>query len=256
MNPFETFTDEDITERLSVPMIIDAFWANEYGSEVPLITREVGCSLMYLVRKYGPIIPHDLLLQAVHEHTELSKSTVAPFIPNAVDMNMITVVTPDADERQRLYGFVKSQKSKILRASKAPAYAAALAMEQAKNPTDTEHGKTAANAPYYRHIFNRINTINEVIVKKLEKPKKRLGWVIVAALSASIVAGAGSAYERRDQQSSVIAAGAGSSYERRDRLNAAIVAAAQSYNERRDRQSNSTPCIACFQVASWSTGHT
>ena len=73
MNPFETFTDEDITERLSVPMIIDAFWANEYGSEVPLITREVGCSLMYLVRKYGPMIPHDLLLQAVHEHTELSK---------------------------------------------------------------------------------------------------------------------------------------------------------------------------------------
>jgi DNA-binding MarR family transcriptional regulator len=195
MNPFESFTDEEITQRLSVPMIVDAFWAHEYGAEVPPITREVGCSLMYLVRKYGKVIPHDVLLQAVAEHTELSKSTVGPFFASALKLDMVTVVKPDADERQRLYGFTRTQKRKILRASNAPAYAAALAMEQAKEPSNTEYGKSDANAPYYRHIFNRINKTNEVIVKKLEKLRKRLLWVIIVTFSATVVTG-GYVYER------------------------------------------------------------
>jgi hypothetical protein len=182
MDSFETFTDEEITTRLSVPMIIDAFWAHEYGREVSPITREVGRSLMYLVRKYGKVIPHSLLLAAVEEHAEVSKSTIAPFIDYAVDADMISVVVPAADERQRLYGFSKNQRSKILRATNAAAYAAALGMEQAKDPTNVEHGKTAANTPYYRHIFNRINNPNEAIVKKLAKLRKRLAWTVVAAL--------------------------------------------------------------------------
>jgi hypothetical protein len=185
MNSFETFTDEEITTRLSVPMIVDAYWAHEYGREVSPVTREVGCSLMYLVRKYGKVIPYSLLLASVEENTEISKSTIAPFIDYAVDADMISVVVPAADERQRLYGFNKIQKQKILRASNAAAYAAALAMEQAKDPANVERGKTAANAPYYRHIFNRINNTNEAVVKKLTKLRRRLGWAIVAALCIS-----------------------------------------------------------------------
>jgi DNA-binding MarR family transcriptional regulator len=201
MTPFESFTDAEITARLSIPMIVDAFWTKEYGLEVEegdqqeeidrkqavsWITREVGCSLMYLVRKYGALIPHWLLLQAVSEHTDLSESTIGPFIKDAEKRDMITIVTPETDGRERLYGFTAEQKKKILRASAAVAYAAALAMEQAKQPTNTEFGKTSQNESYYRHIFNRINTTNEAIMKKLAKLQKRLAWVIPAAIGLAL----------------------------------------------------------------------
>lgn len=186
MQPFENFTDSEITTCLSIPLIVDALWEKEYGCEVPPVTREVGCSLMYLVKKYGDLVPHSLLLMSVAEHTELSESTVGPFIPTAEKLGMITVVIPEADARQRLYGFTAVQKRKILRAAKAPAYAAALAMEQAKQPTNTEFGKTTDNASYYRHIFTRINTPNEAIVNKLAKLRQRLSWMIVTAIGIAI----------------------------------------------------------------------
>jgi len=185
--PFEKFSDEEITPRLSVPMIVDAFWESEYNIEVSPVTREVGCALMYLVRKYGPVVPHDLLLQAVSEHTELSKSTIGPFIKNAVSINMITAVKPDEDTRHCLYGFVGDQKKKILRASNAPAYAASLALEQAKDPANTEFGKTPQNASYYRHIFTRINSKNEAIMNKLEKLRRRIAWIIIVATGVALV---------------------------------------------------------------------
>jgi DNA-binding MarR family transcriptional regulator len=186
MTPFENFTDEEITARLSIPMIVDAFWEKEYGGEVPPIAREVGSTLMYLVRKYGNLIPYSLLLEAVAEHVELSKSTVAPFIDDAEKLNMVTVVTPDADSRHRLYGFIGEQKKRILRATNAPAYAAALAMEQAKQPSNLEFGKTPQNASYYRHIFSRINTRNEAIVNKVAKLRQRIEWALVLTAGAAI----------------------------------------------------------------------
>jgi DNA-binding MarR family transcriptional regulator len=186
MKPFENFTDEEITARLSIPMIVDAFWEKEYGGEVPPVTREVGRTLMYLVRKFGNLVPHSLLLEAVAQHAELSKSTVAPFISGAEKLGMVTVVTPEIDARQRLYGFTASQKAKILRATAAPAYAAALAMEQAKQPTNTEFGKTPQNESYYRHIFNRINARNEDVMNKLAKLRHRLKWTIVLTIGTAI----------------------------------------------------------------------
>jgi hypothetical protein len=186
MQPFETFADGEITARLSVPMIVDAFWEKEYGGEVPPVTREVGCALMYLVRKYGNLVPHSLLLETVAQHTELSESTLGPFISGAEKLDMITVVVPDADARQRLYGFTAVQKRKILRAAAAPAYAASLALKQAKQPTNTEFGKNSENASYYRHIFTRINTPNEAIVNKLAKLRQRLAWTIVAGIGVAV----------------------------------------------------------------------
>jgi hypothetical protein len=187
MNPFENFTDEEITSRLSIPLIVDAFWYNEYGCEVAAVTREVGCSLMYLVRKYGTVIPHQLLLQAASEHADLSESTVGPFIAEAAKIKMITVLKPEADERQRLYGFLPPQKKKILRASGAYAYAAALSLQQAKQPTDVTFGRTPENESYYKHIFNRINDRKENIVEKLANLKKRIAWMIAITIMSMIV---------------------------------------------------------------------
>jgi hypothetical protein len=184
--PFDTFTDAEITARLSVPMIIDAFWENEYNVEVPPITREVGCALMFLVRKYGPVIPHDVLVRAVAEHTEVSESTVLPFVKNAVSINMISAVKPEQDGRLLLYGFLGDQKKKILRASNAPAYAASLAIEQARDPANTEFGKTPQNASYYRHIFTRINLRNEAIMNKIEKLRRRIAWIIMMGTVVAI----------------------------------------------------------------------
>lgn len=186
MSPFESFTDTEVTV-LSVPMIIDAFWENEYGKDVPPVAREVGSGLIYLVKKYGNLVPHWLLLKAVSEHTGLSESTVGPFIKVAEKLDMITAVVPDADGHQRLYGFNIEQKKKILRATNAHAYAAALAMQQAKQPTDTQFGRTPQNASYYRHIFNRINNINEDIVKKLTKLRQRIAWIIIVATGVALV---------------------------------------------------------------------
>jgi DNA-binding MarR family transcriptional regulator len=187
MTPFVTFSDSEITARLSIPMIMDAFWENEYGCEVPPVAREVGSTLMYLVRKFGTVIPHSLLLQAVAEHTDLSESTIAPFIKRAEELGMVTVVIPEADSRQRLYGFNDAQKKKILRATAAPAYASSLAMAQSKVPTNTECAKTPENASYYRHIFTRINATNEAVLNKLATLRRRIAWLIALAIGAAIL---------------------------------------------------------------------
>jgi hypothetical protein len=43
----------------------------------------------------------------------------------------------------------------------------------AKQPANTEFGKTPENASYHRHIFTRISTPNEAIVNSIAKLRRR-----------------------------------------------------------------------------------
>jgi len=201
MKLFATFTDEEIVLTLSPKMIVDAIWEAEYGQSIPPNVREVPLALMYLVKKYDGLVPQWLLRRTVAQNLEVSEDTAGELIEAAEgaedDDNgegkkpaLITAITPDGDTRQRLYGFTEKQKEQILVAGRAEAYAAALAMEQAKVPTNPEAGKNEQTAKYYRTILTRLQNKSgseyEDIMKRLKKIRHLLSILMAFAIAVAI----------------------------------------------------------------------
>ena len=190
VKPFAKFTDAEVVLILSPKLIADALWRKTYGQEIPPVVREVALALMYLVKKFDGLVPQWLLLRTVAENLEFSEDVVAMYINTAVDLGIITVVTPELDPRQRLYGFTDDQKDHILTAGRAEAFAYSLAMEQSKDPKNPLAGKNAANEGYYRTILTRLNNhdhVYEANMKRLSKIRHLLSvaapWLIVGVIT-------------------------------------------------------------------------
>jgi DNA-binding MarR family transcriptional regulator len=190
MKPFSTITDRDVILLAGPTEVIDGLWKTEFGGEIEYVYREIPLQLVYLLRKYGPVLPHWFLVESVQElYAEasglLSEEKANQYIDDAVKLGLITVMTADRDRRYRLYGITAEQLAKFHRIKQGEAKAYALVAEQALDPENLNAGLTKENESWYRNKMRKVMNHDQVYLRdkaKLDKLRYLLAGAVVFVL--------------------------------------------------------------------------
>jgi DNA-binding MarR family transcriptional regulator len=192
MKPLSNITNRDVILLAGPTEIIDGLWKAEFGREIEYVYREIPLQLVYLLRKYGPVIPHWFLVESVQElYAEasglLSEEKANEYIDDAVRLGLILVMTPDRDRRYRLYSVTDEQLAKFHRIKQGEAKAYALVAEQALDPENLNAGLTKENESWYRNKMRKVMDHDKVYLRdkaKLDKLRYLLAGAVVFALFA------------------------------------------------------------------------
>jgi hypothetical protein len=158
------------------------------------VYREIPLQLVYLLRKYGPVVPHWFLVESVQElYAEadglLGEDKANQYIEDAVKLGLIMVMKPERDRRYSLYGLTEEQMVKFHRIKEGEARAYALVAEQARDPENLNAGLTKDNESWYRNKMRKVMNHDQVYLRdkaKLDKLRYLLAGVVVFALYATV----------------------------------------------------------------------
>ena len=67
MQPFPQITDKDVIRLTGKEYLVDRIWMEEFGREIEYRYRAVPVQLIYLLRKYGPVIPQGFFVESIQE---------------------------------------------------------------------------------------------------------------------------------------------------------------------------------------------
>jgi hypothetical protein len=200
MHPFPEITAADVIHFPGRQYIVDGLWSAEFGREIEYQYRVIPEHLIYLLYKYGPVIPHSFFLESIQEicaetkraadsnelETQpLSKDRANQLIEEAVALGLITVVTPKADRRFRLYKISALQLEKLRRIRVRERSVFDLLDRQAADPANPQAGRTDENARWYRNIIpalvQRHNDIYNKDKAMLDKLRYLLSGFVIGA---------------------------------------------------------------------------
>ena len=120
MQPFPQITDKDVILLTGKEYLIDRIWMEEFGREIEYRYRAVPVQLIYLLRKYGPVIPQGFFVESIQEtcglveepenakktpeeRKKLAEEAARKIIDETVALGLITRTKPALDQRYQLY---------------------------------------------------------------------------------------------------------------------------------------------------------
>jgi DNA-binding MarR family transcriptional regulator len=206
MQAFPEIADEDVLLLTGEEYLVDLVWQAEYGRQIEYEYRAIPYQLVYLLRKYGPVIPHGFFVESIREvcgkteqkpnsnlriSVKLSKEAASALIDEAVGLGLITRLTPTADRRYQLYVLTEEQKQKLHRIRVGKAGASALAAVQAADPKNATAGLTEDNKAWYGNFMADMVMRQDAVYEKnkaeLGKLNYLLASLLVFAMGASFV---------------------------------------------------------------------
>jgi hypothetical protein len=182
MKPFATITPKDVTLLLSTTYMTDLLWELQFGKPIEERVRRVPYDVVHLTYRYG-IVPQWLLIDFLRVSCGVGQDVAVQLIKEAVNLNLITEVTPEGDPRQRLYRLMQEQLDKLHNIRKGTIMAYKISLIQSENPDDPEHGKTPENKFLYRNAMTFFVDKHEryhAIMKRLKGIRHLLNALIIA----------------------------------------------------------------------------
>jgi hypothetical protein len=169
VEPGETFTDEEMIVALA-RAIEDLIFKEIYGFNIPYEVRLVLDTLAYASRRL-PVIKHSkkikptkgkvtkgILRKMVADAIDKSRATAGKRIDWAIAKELFNEVRWHDQRTVRVLSFDREQKRKYLTARQLALFETArIALEQRKDPSNPEAGRTEANSAYYMNIIKMIN---------------------------------------------------------------------------------------------------
>jgi DNA-binding MarR family transcriptional regulator len=227
MLPFPTITAQDVIKLGGPQYMIDNIWAEEFGTQIEYRYRVIPYQLIYLLHKYGPVIPHGFFLESVkevcglikakpdsqrneipgdsnspradQEKEDLSTAGARQMIQETVELGLITEVIAPGDRRYRCYKVSEQQLKKFYRIREREAQVYAINDIQAANTQNPKAGKTEANASWYSNFMDMVNRRDAVFLrdkKKLDALSYLLTtavavfwWIVMYGVAAATLAG-------------------------------------------------------------------
>jgi hypothetical protein len=168
MKPFAKIDDKVVTEITGPEFLIDRLWKQEFGHQVENRYRIVAYHLIYMLRKYGPVITHSVFVASVQdvcalvkpndqgkpEKQRLGEETAAKLVKEAVALGLITKIDKaKGDGRVALYTMTQDQIEKLYRIRRGSKEAFEITEAQAANPDDLKCGLTDQNIGWWGNII-------------------------------------------------------------------------------------------------------
>src|SRR4051794_11670885 len=73
MRPFPEVTDRDVILLTGVEYLTDRLWKEQFGQEIEYRYRPIPFHLLYMLRKYGPVITHSVFVDSIQDVCGLAK---------------------------------------------------------------------------------------------------------------------------------------------------------------------------------------
>jgi hypothetical protein len=167
MEAFADPTVQDVITLVGSDYLIDGLWEEDFGQSIQYRYRSIPKQLIYLLHKYGPVIPHRTFWESIAEicaeeeldpntrkiiKKNLTQEKAEKLIEVALALRLITRLRPRQDRRYWLYTITTEQMEKLHRIEKGAAEVYQLIKLQAANPADHKVGLNEQNKRWYRHI--------------------------------------------------------------------------------------------------------
>jgi hypothetical protein len=159
-------TDQDVIELTGPEFLIDRLWKREFGQQVENRYRILAYHLIYMRRKYGPVITHSVFIASVQdvcalekekngirEKQRLGEESADNLVREAVRLGLITKIQKaKGDGRVTLYTMTNDQVAKLYRIRRGTEEAFEITEAQSANPDDSECGRNEENKEWCANI--------------------------------------------------------------------------------------------------------
>jgi hypothetical protein len=167
MHPFKPITDQDLIELTGLEFLIDRLWKREFGQQVENRYRVLPYHLIYMLRKYGPVMTHSVFIASVRdvcaleklnnkgirEKQPLGEESAANLVDEAVSLGLITKIKKaKGDGRVALYTMTEDQVAKLYRIRRGTKAALEITEAQSANPDNPQCGRNEENEDWCANI--------------------------------------------------------------------------------------------------------
>jgi DNA-binding MarR family transcriptional regulator len=196
-------SEQDVIKLPGSLFLSDMIWRDEYGQLIEYRYRAIPYHLVYLLHKYGPVIPHTYFVEAIQdfsaieiskpnsdemEKERLARAAAAELIEKAVSLGLVSTIRPQADKRYLLYVMTEEQMAKLYRIREREAQIYAVTDAQALDPRNPTAGQTMQNETWCKNIYTEQTIRYDDVYRKdksmLDKLRYLLGTIVLIGLTS------------------------------------------------------------------------
>jgi DNA-binding MarR family transcriptional regulator len=202
---FAEITVEDVLLLDGPEYLLDKIWRAQFGKPIDHQYRIVPRQLLYLLNKYGRVVPHESFVESIQEvcakyqqkpdsnemiRVLLSPEAAGRLIEEAARLGLITALRPPRDRRYKLWVLTPEQKRNLHKIAKAARLIDAVIDAQLSDPTNPRAGLTDENKEWHGNVITDMTMRKDEAYRKEKEKLDRLQYLLqllfIVAVGASV----------------------------------------------------------------------